>query len=266
MTARSVVFALMGAGAVFWAPMARAGTYIEEAHTMVSGGQTNIVTVKTWVEGDQVRMDDPRSGGVLLLNTRAGSVVGVHPNDKTWWRLKEGDLKAFGVATLMAYGIRTDQAGKLQVPQNIFQKTGKTKKVGSLVAHEVKVNIESPNPQVKGFKSTLWFADVKGYEPALQRNRIRMLIGEGPEAEAFLKQWDALDGVPVLTEMTLPIGPQTVQMSQEVKKVAEQKTRAEDMQVPQGFKQVEDPFTQMKRQMPQGAPGMPGGQSPPPMQ
>ncbi|MEW5853916.1 MAG: hypothetical protein AB2A00_34395 [Myxococcota bacterium] len=241
---------------------AHAGVYVEEVHTMSAAGMpAQSRTVKTWIEGDMVRTDDPQSGGVILINTRKNLIQGVHPSDKTWWQLKEQDMAMFGMATVQAYGVKMGPDGKVQVPQNIFQKTGNRKKIGEWDAYEVKVNIEGG--QAKGFSSTLWFANVPGYDPVHQRNRVKMWMGNGPEADAFMKQWDALEGVPVLTEMKVTLQGQTLEVRQELKKVAPQKVRPQDLQIPKGFKQVEDPFTQLKRQMPQQ--GMPGGATPPPL-
>jgi hypothetical protein len=250
--------ALFLAGAV--APV-QAGTYIEEVHTVSAGGQTNTMTVKTWMEAEMVRIDDPRSGGTVIVDTKRSVIRGIQPSDKTWWQLKDQDLQVFGMATLTAYGIKPGPDGKLVVPPNIFQKTGVKRKVGPWDAYEVRINVEGAG--AKGFSSIVWFANVKDYDPLLQRNRLKMWMGNGPESDAFMRQWDEMEGVPVLTEMKLPMGPQTIEMKQELKKVAKQKVRLEDMQVPKSFKQVEDPISQLKRQMPQGMPGMPGAAPPP---
>src|SRR5438105_2406518 len=90
-----------------------AGTYLEEVSTFATAGQSQSVTMKTWVEGDQVRTDDPRSNMTLLINTRKNSIMGVHPQDKTWWKLKDSDVHEFGAQTLIAYGIKKGPDGKM---------------------------------------------------------------------------------------------------------------------------------------------------------
>jgi len=245
---------------------AHAGTYVEEIHTVSTGGQSQAVTVKTWVEGDVVRTDDPRTGQVLLLNTKKNSIMGVDKAAKEWWRMKDEDLKMFGMATLAAYGIKMDPAtGKLTVPEKIFEKTGQSKKVGDWDAYEVKIKTDTTGTQAQGgsIKSIMWFAKVPGYDPAIPRARMRVFMGEGAEAEAFMKQWDALDGVPVITEMEISMQGQNIAMKQELKKVAPQKLGQDQLTVPKGFKQGKDPIQKMKEAMAKQQGG--GGMAPPPM-
>lgn len=272
---KSIPSILAGAVLALASTAASAGTYIEEVHTMAAQGQSQAVTIKTWVEAENIRTDDPRTGTVMLINTRKGSIMGVDKAKKEWWRIKEADMAMFGQSMLMAYGIKPGPDGKLQVPAKIFERTGQKKKVEGWDAYEVKINVDTAS--MPGFKSVMWFAVVPGYDPVIQRNRMKMFLGNGPESDAFLAQWDTLEGVPVITELTIPAGPNMVmQMNQEVKKVASQKLTPDAMAVPKGFKQGKDPITQMKEEMKKRGQGMPGGmgggppaapagQAPPPM-
>lgn len=261
-----------------------AGTYLEEQSTIsLAGMPPQTATIKTWVEGDKVRSDDPRSNLVTLLDLRKRTIVGVTPSQKTWWKLPDSAIAEFGAATLMAYGIRRGADGKVTVPPNVFQKTGKKKTIKVRIpagkgndkeldvsVEEVKVNLNlgAANPQLKDFKSNLWVGNVPGYDPAIQRNRTLMFIGNGPEADAFLKQWDSLGGAPLITEQVIPAPQGTVTMTTQLLKVAPMTLRPSDLQIPKTFKQVEDPLTKLKREMPQGMPGMPTpqGNAPAPMQ
>lgn len=263
---------------------ALAGTYIEESSAISAGGQNQSATIRTWVEADMVRTDDPRSGLIMLLNMKKPSVTGVQPSQKTWWQLPPAAVAEFGQSTLIAYGIKRGPDGQVVVPAKLFERTGQKKplkirvpagggkdKEIEVVAEEVKVNIDlsgmNANPQMQaqmqGFKSVMWVANVPGYDPAIQRNRTLMWIGSGPESDAFVKQWESLGGVPVITEMTLPSPQGMVTMTTTLQKVAPQKMRPEDLSVPKAFTQVEDPLTKMKRDQ-RGAGGA-GGQAPPPM-
>jgi hypothetical protein len=261
---------------------AHAGVYLEEQSTLGANGQSQSETIKTWIDGDMVRTDDPRSKMTLLINTKKSSISGVNPAEKTWWKLRDSDVSDFGAATLMAYGIKKGPDGRLVVPKDIFQKTGakKTVKVTSdkkevtVEVFEVKVNMTG-NDQMKGVQSKMWVGTVPGFDPAFQRSRMKMWIGNGPEADEFLKQYDDLGGVPLITEMQIPApqaGMGTLTMVQELRKVAPQKLNPKDYDVPKAFKQVEDPFSQLKRQMPKqgsvpaGTPTQPSQNAPPPMQ
>ncbi|MBI5495232.1 MAG: hypothetical protein HY904_09385 [Deltaproteobacteria bacterium] len=276
------------------APAARAGVYMEETTTVGAGGQNQSTTAKIWVEGDMVRTDMGSPFGMsaqmdmtLIINTRKVSVTGVNKADKTFWKLRDQDVTDFGMATLMAYGIKKGPDGKVQVPARIFEKTGEKKKVKVTAAkgpvdvevEKVKVNVAAgANEQMKGVQSVMWVGQVPGLDPSVQRTRVRMWMGTGAEADEFLKQYDELGGVPVITEMSIPAPPQSgmgqLTTVQQLTKVAPSKLAPKDFDVPKAFRQTEDPFTQLRRQMPQrGAPGAPGGMpmppsgnTPPPMQ
>jgi hypothetical protein len=270
MRARVVSAFLLAAVAATAAPL-NAGTYTEHETifplpdpTKPGSFVTHKATVKTWQDGRKYKRNNPMRDETVIINLDKGEVVGINDKAKTYWRLPAERYRQIALFSLIVMGVQPRADGGLDVPDNLFLKTGATAKIEGRDAYEVRVQGKLP-PQVQ---TSIWLSEQVPVGTDRMVEELRFALGDpqGPGYDKLFSQWKALKGYPVqnVTEVQTPSGKVTT--SETLLKYLDQKVAASEFDVPKGYALTIDPLTQLEalsKQMGQGPMGQGLGQPAP---
>jgi antitoxin component of RelBE/YafQ-DinJ toxin-antitoxin module len=214
--------------------------YFEE--TIVSppvGGQPALAgTISTWMSGGKLKMQSPE-GEVMIYRADLDKVFMVNPIQRTYIEMPMASIRSMTEGSIEMYLPMKD--GK--VPDQIYKKTGKTKKIGSWNTHEVEVAAGQSAPGMTS-KTTMWVSSDTGFGHDLMVRLFRATMGQkiSPKMQMLFEKLASLDGYPVQTITTSTFNQQTITTTKTLKKIEKrEKIEPSVFEIPKDYTKVQVP-------------------------
>lgn len=197
---------------------------------------------KTWMTKDKLRRDEGGKEQTTIIRSDIGKIWLIDHSDTTYNEMSRETFQGLAMMGLMMFGVTTDSAtGKPIIPDPLFQRTGRAKKVQDWTCHELVVGSREGffGKMVERF--SMWVSRETGLEQGLYGRMMKKMMGElGGEYESFFRQLEEIDGYPVLVE-TKAMG---LEMIQKLKKFERCPIPASVFELPEGYKKINGLFSE----------------------
>lgn len=200
------------------------------------GGGQDTVYSKIWVGEEKFRSET--GDEIIIARLDKGVFWMISARDKTYSEVDVDMMRQLSGMAMMMLGVLTDEKGNILVPDDLYVKTGREKKVGEWSTYEIALNDKYAGD---GFvqKLSMWVSPDINAPKNLYSNMMRMFIGgfKG-EGKKLIKFWEEMDGFPVLTEIeSMMMNSTTLIMKVDAVDISPRL-----YELPEGYKQVESPF------------------------
>ena len=223
-------FALAGSS---WAEK---GYYIEEVLTSppMFGQEAKEETVKTWILGtDMMRKDTKNGAESIIFRIDKGMLWIVSHAEKSYIEMTMEQFQSLASIGMAMFG-KTSETGEFEVPEIIFKRTGRTKKIGKWDCYEVDVQGQG----LMGAKSTQWIGTNTGFDTDIYVRIFKLTFGNNVPPEfhkLFEKMTTELDGYPVQTVTSINFGEQKYETTQTLIKLEKTAIESSRFDVPAGY-------------------------------
>jgi hypothetical protein len=217
--------------------------YIEE---MVSG--TGIAAnsgfngiIKSWISGSKLKQVAPGGQEVILYRADIGKVYMMNPARKVYIELPMEQMRMMTEKALEVYV--PIKNGKIQVPDALYKKTGRTRKIGAWNTYEVEVLTPQAGPEMIS-TTKLWVSKDTGMSNDFVVRLFRITMGDkvSPEFQKLFEKMTDIDGYPVETITTATFDNQTFTTTKTVVKIdLKEKIDSSIFDVPSDYTKVEPP-------------------------
>ena len=213
------------------------GYYLEEesSRPAMFGKPAAKDMVKTWLVPGKLRKDEGEARTSTLVDVKHGTITVVDHTQHSFFTIERGALEEMGRlgAAFMAQGEDTQGAAAL------VHYTGTTRKVGPWPCREAVIE----NRPLPGTRVTLCLSDEVGIDPALRQQASELSLGggSGPLAK-LVEELRQIKGYPVEVSIKLNLDGHSFETTQTLLKADKREIEDRLFDVPNGYKQVENPF------------------------
>lgn len=243
--ASAVVF--LAVVAALLSPSASAGYYMEHESVLPNPVtfQPLKATVRSWHEGKRFKRENPMRNEVVIIDLDKREVIGLNPQQKTFWRLPAERYRQLALVSLVVMGVQPKQDGSIVVPDPLFVPTGTVAEIEGRKAYQVKVEGKLP----MGVQTEVWLSEEIPLTTEKLIAELRLALGDpkDPSFEQFFQQWRALKGYPIQNVTTVQTPKGQVVTSETLLTFREMKIDPKEFEVPRGYSLTEDPITMMER-------------------
>ena len=194
--------------------------------------------IKSWVSGKKLKQELPGTKQSIVFRADLGKVYLLNPAQKIYIEVPIDQMRAGAQKSLDMY---KDESGK--IPDTIYKKTGKTKKVGKWNTYEVELPVEHPSPGAET-RTTMWVSKETGFDHEFLVRIFKITMGEkiSPELQKLFDRMTALDGYPVQTVKVTTYNNETYTETSTVLKI-ERKEKIDQsiFEVPKDFTKAKPP-------------------------
>ena len=176
--------------------------YLEEIFTIEQSDANKVDTafIKTWVSGDKFRREQGEPAEIMIGRLDKEVIWQVNPVDSSYTEIDLETMRSLALFGLYMMGLQIDEDGNIIVPDDLYEKTGKSKKIGEWDAEEVSLNSKYAKEGLMSNVS-LWISQDIRLPADLYAGLMRRLLGNPTgEVEKLFELWTKLDGYPVLVE------------------------------------------------------------------
>jgi hypothetical protein len=151
------------------------------------------------------------------------------------------------VIALAGFGVKPNPDGSLAVPQNLFNPTKKEAVIEGRKATEWTVS----TPSLPGLSTSVWVSADVPFDSKVAVSQLRLQLGDPKKEgfEDFFSQWASLGGYPVQFVTTVRTQQAQIVTSRTLLTALEKDAPAGTFAIPKGYALVEDPLTQIQRQV-----------------
>jgi hypothetical protein len=184
---------------------------------------------KTWLAKDKIRMDGKDSGVLIRMDK------------KTMYVLDHAKKKASSVDLPIDFSklVPPEMATQMQGMLSAMKMTAKltptdeTKKVGSWSAR--RYNLEMSSPMGMKIDMVLWATKDIKIDMALYKDLMVNMQSLNPTMADMAKEFGKIDGVAVITEMTMNMMGNAIKSRDEITSVEEKAAPADTYELPAGY-------------------------------
>jgi hypothetical protein len=212
--------------------------------------------VHTWSDPKHLKQDVPQLGGTVVIDLEKGQVFGIIDQRHQYWKMPVDKYRdQLAVIALAGFGVAPDpKTGALTVPQGLFVQTTNTATIEGRKAVEWTVTpATGPDgkPLLAGVTTSVWVSQDTPFDAQKSVALLRLQLGNPtkPGFEDFFAQWGALGGYPVQLVTTVRTQQAQIITSRTLLTVLEKEAPAGTFAVPKGFALIDDPLTQIQRQI-----------------
>lgn len=246
--ARTIAWCL--AFVLFGSEAATAGYYLEH-EALVPHPQSNRnirVTLRSWLQDGKLKRRTPLQDATVIVDLNERVVTGIDERQDTFWRLSAEVYRSQAESSLLVFGLAPTSDGGVEVPSQLFVKTGKHAEIAGRQAAEYRVQGKFP----AGVQTHIWVSGEVPLTAATWSQQMKMLLGAPvhPSYQNLFRQMAALPGYPVQTITTVRTQQGTALSSETLLVVREENIPADAFDVPAGFRRVPDPFSVMEQKKP----------------
>lgn len=242
-----VVSAILGMAFLCVALWAAAGpvlpdVYIEERldGPPIAGVPTGGV-IKSWVSGIKLKQINPSGEEVFIFRADLGKMYMVNSTRRAYLEMPLTQVRQMTERSLDIYIPRIN--GVPTIPDEIYKKTGRTKKIGQWNVYEVEVVPGQSGPGMSS-KTTMWVTKETGFDHAFMVRLFKITMGEqvSPDLQKLFDKMTALDGYPVQTITTTTFQNQTYTSTKTLVKIERRDNMPANLfEVPTGYTKIEPP-------------------------
>lgn len=181
--------------------LAGEGYYIEELTEMpaifgMGGGKA---VTKTWITRHDFRRDDGNKNQTTIIQSQQNRIIILDHSDTTYTELTSEMFQGLAIMGLMMFGIQYHpETGKPIIPDPLFKQTGKRRKIGQWMCHELVLNTSAGGTDNTLQQFSMWIGEDTGITGSLYSDIIKKVMGDpGQDYRAFFDQLDRLQGYPV---------------------------------------------------------------------
>lgn len=219
-----------------------AGVFTEEEQSIsgIQGMAPQVVKVRSWYQGDLVKQAYVERDQVLIVDYRQRLLTMMQPSRSIYWRTPIHGYEAFMRQALEQWGVSRLADGTVAAPDDLYQRTGKTKKIGKWQAYEVVTRLPAGVPG----KVTMWFSeqtglDIKDLQATL---KMALMVDEGQDFAAFFSQLTRLKGYPVLMVAETEAGGRRMTLSKRLLNARKGRFPASEFAVPDSYTEQPSPL------------------------
>ena len=229
-------------------PLAASAGIVFEMDQKIDGPMKMDQKVKTYVEGDMMRIDMGTMTSVIM-DTAKGEMISLMPAQKMAMKMDAASLAK--MQEMQGQAAKPEAGGEAKI-----EATGKKEKIAGLEAEEYKVESAAG-------KGTMWIAKdfPKAKEMTEMGKKLTAKMGKGGAAGNNAAMTEAMEkkgiaGYPVKTDMEVEQGGMKMHVVSTLTSVEEKAVEADLFKVPEGYN-VQDMAAMLGGGAPGGAPKAP---------
>ncbi len=217
--------------------------YIEEELKIESPSQafSQGFMLKSWVSGRKLKQDNPTANQVMIFRADTGKVYMINPIRRMYQEVPISEIRQMTEQGLAVYIEVKD--GKIQIPETLYKKTGKTKKIGKWNCYEMEMLAQQTGPGMDT-KTTMWVTKDTGFSHDFLVRIFKISMGDqvSPELQKLFDKMTAVDGYPVQTITVSNVQGQKVISTKTLVKIEQiEDIDSTIFDVPAGFTKVVQP-------------------------
>lgn len=217
--------------------------YIEERVSghVPGGSQTMNDVVKSWISGNKLKQVSKAGQEIIIYRADIGKAYLINPVQKAYMEIPLSEMRQVTEKQLTTYVPNVD--GQMKIPDNLYEQTDETKKIGKWTARKTKVLTGQSIPELKS-QTNMWFTDNSDFSIRILIRIFEITMG-GKVSDQMKELFDKmtnLPGYPVQIETTTVYRNQTFSTTKTVLKIEKQKSIDPMIfDVPTDYTKVEKP-------------------------
>jgi len=199
-------------------------------------------TTRTYLTKYCIRRDEGQKGQSTIIRSDIKKIWLLQHADLTYSEMTTEMFQGLGMMGLMMFGVTIDTLTGLPIiPNPLFRKTGRTRKMGKWNCFELVLNKKSGEGFINEMlgSMSLWVSPDTGLDNKTYATIMRRMMGSlGQEYEPFFRQLEEVGGYPVLVKSKI-MGRDVKQRLLTFKK---KEMAASLFELPSGYKKEEKLF------------------------
>ena len=216
--------------------------YIEEqlVGPSLSGGLPGTGVIKSWISGRKLKKEAPGGEEVFIFRADLNKVYVVNTTRKSYIEIPMSEMRMMTEKSLDMYIPKKN--GVVQLPDELYVKTGKTKKIGAWKTYEVEVNSMQSGPGMES-KTTMWVTKDLDFDHSFLIRIFKITMGDevSPDLRKLFDKMTDLDGYPVQQITTTTFQNQTFTSTNTLLKIERKKIDDSVFVVPGDYTRIEPP-------------------------
>lgn len=197
--------------------------------------------IRSYIAGKKLKKVSPGGNEEIIYRGDLKKVYILNPMRKVYIEMPMDQMRTITEKSLNMYVPTKD--GVPQIPDELYVKTGNTKKIGQWNAYEVEVKAGQVMPDTQT-TTTMWISKETGFDHNFFVSLFKLTMGDevSPHLKKLFEKMTNIDGYPVQTVTTTSYMNQNYTTSITVLKI-ERKKAFEDsvFEIPEGYSKVEAP-------------------------